>query len=416
MHNKYRWIFGLGLGLVWVFAALGCDADSGRGLPSYDDGYDDYNNNANSGNNDIGNNNNANNNNSNNNNNAYDTGSVPPPVNNDDVVVVTSGVVGRHGTLQARNGKIIDKNGQVAQLRGLSMFWSNWAEGRIFYTPGVVQTLANTWHAGAVRAALAVGPEANGYASDNDGVKQLNLERVETIIDAAIQNNIYVLVDFHTHFADDYIHLAHEFFGHISQKYGRYPHIIYEIWNEPLLNGATSANKLSPDNPNGWTQIIKPYAEQVIATIRQNDSRNLVLVGTRDWSKRVDEVIGNEVQDVNVAYVQHYYIGLHDILERNWGQAAIDAGIPVFISEWGLAIDAYIDKNLSSGVRPEAYNIWPSYIRDNQLCSIAWSVTHKNEPSATLAPTAAQKPDGNWTSADVLGWGQWLQSFNAEMH
>ena len=45
---------------------------------------------------------------------------------------------------------------------------------------------------------------------------------------------IYVIVDWHIHEAVPTKGEAIAFFKQIAQDYGKYPHVIYEDWNEPL--------------------------------------------------------------------------------------------------------------------------------------------------------------------------------------
>ena len=59
---------------------------------------------------------------------------------------------------------------------------------------------------------------------------------------------MYVIIDWHSHKAEDNEKEAIEFFTKMATKYGKHPNIIYEIYNEPL--------KVS------WDDVIKPYAEK----------------------------------------------------------------------------------------------------------------------------------------------------------
>ena len=52
--------------------------------------------------------------------------------------------------------------------------------------------------------------------------------------------------------------------------------MLYEPFNEPLNVS--------------WANVLKPYHEAVIDTIRQSDPDDIVIVGTRNWSQEVDEL------------------------------------------------------------------------------------------------------------------------------
>src|SRR4051812_15043373 len=56
--------------------------------------------------------------------------------------------VGRHGALQVSGSHIVDAAGEPVQLRGMSLFWSQWSN---FYTTDSVDQLAGDWSATVVR-------------------------------------------------------------------------------------------------------------------------------------------------------------------------------------------------------------------------------------------------------------------------
>uniref|UniRef100_A0A914YRG2 Glycoside hydrolase family 5 domain-containing protein n=1 Tax=Panagrolaimus superbus TaxID=310955 RepID=A0A914YRG2_9BILA len=156
--------------------------------------------------------------------------------------------------------------GLPVQLHGMSLFWSQWMAQ--FYNQETVTALKCTWNTNVIRAAMGV--ETGGYL-DN---KQAELQKVYAVIDSAIASGIYVVVDWHDHNASHHQNDAIQFFTNISKKYGNYPNIIYETFNEPL--------KVS------WSSDLKPYHQAVIAAIRANDPNNVIVVGTPNWSQNVD--------------------------------------------------------------------------------------------------------------------------------
>ncbi|MTV40622.1 glycoside hydrolase family 5 protein [Duganella radicis] len=174
-----------------------------------------------------------------------------------------------HGALRIEGSQLVDQHGKQVALAGPSFFWSNtgWGQER-FYNAEAVKTFATGWHASVVRAAMGVD-EGGGLLED-----VANRARVETVVDAAIANGIYVIIDWHSHHAEQYPDQAVAFFTAMARKYGGTPNVIYEIYNEPL--------------DVSWSGTIKPYAEKVIAAIRAADPDNLIVVGTPKWSQDVD--------------------------------------------------------------------------------------------------------------------------------
>lgn len=172
--------------------------------------------------------------------------------------------------------------GKPTSLAGVSLFHSDW--GGKYYNANAVKAAKDEFGAKLVRAALHVEGSGTAYLTANGVVQDAsNIDRVYTVIDAAIANDLYVLVDWHTHKAENFKPQAIKFFTEVAKKYGANPHIIYEIYNEPI--GPNDNNIVAADY---WKNTIKLYAVDVIAAIRAIDPDNLIIVGTGFYSQRVD--------------------------------------------------------------------------------------------------------------------------------
>jgi len=90
--------------------------------------------------------------------------------------------VALHGLLKVKGNRIVDQHGEEVQLRGMSMFWSQW-KGK-YYTPQVVKWLVEDWNINVVRVAIAV--DQGGYATDKK-----EMDKAVTVIQAAIDLGIY---------------------------------------------------------------------------------------------------------------------------------------------------------------------------------------------------------------------------------
>ncbi len=85
--------------------------------------------------------------------------------------------------------------------------------------------LATDWKCSVVRAALGVEPKG-GYLDKPEWSK----EKIEAVIQGATENDVYVIIDWHSHS----IKLAEAklFFAEMARKYGKNPHVIYELFND----------------------------------------------------------------------------------------------------------------------------------------------------------------------------------------
>ena len=298
--------------------------------------------------------------------------------------------VSQHGRLQVNGSKLVDKNGDTIQLRGSSLFWSQW--GGSFYNAKTVNWLAKDWRITVIRAAMGVDGTNSGYMVDS----ATEVAKVDSVVAAAVKAGIYVIIDWHDNDANLRTNEAKAFFAEMSRKYGNLPNVMYEIWNEPQSTPT-------------WTGVIKPYAEQVIPAIRANDPDNLIIVGTRNWSQNVNDVIGHTIQDPNVAYSLHFYVGTHGAWLRTIGDQAINAGIPIFVTEWGIWSDGYVSKNYKLAVDTAQANAWMTWLESRKVSSCMWEINDKDEPSSNLKPGTS--PTGSWTTADLTTAGTFIRTY-----
>lgn len=305
--------------------------------------------------------------------------------NNDqetDGIISDTTVVDIHGLLQVEGNRIVNKNGDAVSLAGNSFFWSNdnWG-GERYYTPEVVSWLQEDWNTTIVRAAMGV-EDSGGYL-DN---KTANKERVQTIVDAAIDVGLYVIIDWHSHHAEDNTDEAVNFFQEMATLYGEYDNVIYEIYNEPL--------------DISWSNTIKPYALSVISAIRAIDPDNLIVVGTPEWSQRVDLAAADPITEFsNIAYTLHFYTIYHHQWLRDRANAALENGIALLITEWGLIGYSLVD--------PEA-NEWMTWCFNNKMSHCNWAVNDKQEEWSILVPGASTS--GGWSDDNLTDSGKLARS------
>lgn len=291
--------------------------------------------------------------------------------------------VERYGQLRIEGNKMVGKDGKPVQLRGMSFFWSQWLDGSKFYHSETVHWLTEDWRCTIVRAAMAV--EHGGYLTSPDLQKQ----RVETIVDAAIEAGIYVIIDYHSHKAHENQEAAVTFFGEMAKKYGDYPNVIYEIYNEP--------------EQVSWSAVVKPYSEAVIAAIREHDPDNIIVCGTPFWCQNVDEAANDPVEGDNIAYSLHFYAASHKQGIRNKAKSALEKGVAVFVTEYGTAEhtgDGFLDE--------QETKIWWKFMDDNHISWCNWSITDKNEKTAALKQGANVK--GNWPDSQISQSGLLVRS------
>jgi endoglucanase len=290
--------------------------------------------------------------------------------------------VQQYGALSVNGNKIVGSAGKPVMLSGVSHFWSNTGWGQEgFYNQKAFSYFAYDWNASLFRVAVG-GHESGGYLEDPAG----NLKRAEVIIDAAIEGGRYVIIDWHSHHAEDNQEVAIKFFKKMAKKYGKTPNVIYEIYNEPL-------------NTASWEQNVKPYAEAVIAAIRAEDPDNLIIVGSPNWSQDADVAANDPIKGyANIAYTLHFYAGTHKQELRNKTQIALDKGLAIFATEWGT-----INANGDGAVAAEETQLWLDFLNANCISNANWSVSNKAEGASIFKPGTSQT--GPWTNDDLTESG-----------
>ncbi len=301
------------------------------------------------------------------------------------------GPVSAYGQLQA--GKNSSGKGQIygsckgvssgneVQVQGMSLFWSIADDvGAPFWTADYVSGLVSRQNIQIIRAAMGVDEDwgAGNYFTNTSRYQGL----MNTVVQAAIDNDIYVIIDYHSHKANENVNNAKTFFKYMAEKWGKYDNVIFEIFNEPT----------SQD----WSTI-KNYADQVISTIRQY-SDNLIVVGNRSWDQYPNEAASNPINDKNVAYTFHFYAGTHSTGKEGANAvSAMNSGLSVFVSEWGT-----VNADGGGSVSGNS-STWLNWMNDHKLSGANWSVSNKNEGASYFNGSAWNYSEsGNWVNTNIF--------------
>ena len=291
-------------------------------------------------------------------------------------MIVFAGPVTEHGKLKVDGLKLVNTNGEPVVLRGVSFGWHNWWPR--FYNAGAVNWLATDWNCNVVRAAMGVEPDS-GYLSKPEWSVQL----VCDVVDAAIKNDIYVIIDWHSH--NIQLEEAKTFFKKMAEKYGKFPNIIYEIFNEP--------------EQQSWKDV-KAYSEEVIKTIRAIDPDNIIMVGSPHWCQDVDIAAANPLKGYsNLVYSLHYYAATHKQHLRDKADVALSRGLPLFVSEC-----AGMEATGNGPINHKEWKIWMEWMENNQISWVSWSISDKKESCSMLLPSASST--GGWMGEDKREWGK----------
>ena len=296
--------------------------------------------------------------------------------------------VKKNGRLSVKGTRLVNSQGKAVVLKGVSTHGINWFPQ--YVNKAAFKTLRDNWGVNCIRLAMYT-EEYNGYCS---GGNQAELRKlINNGVKYATELGMYVIIDWHILSDGNPAKnkkQAISFFKYMAKKYKNQNNIFYEICNEP--NGGTSWNR------------IKGYASSVIKIIRKYDKKNIILVGTPTWSQDVEVAADSPIKGYsNIMYTFHFYAATHGDSYRQKVQAAIQKGLPVFVSEFGISESSgngRIDKN-------EA-NKWMQFLKKNKISYVCWSLCNKNE-SCSLLKSSCSRTE-NFKKSDLSQAGLWYKS------
>ena len=163
--------------------------------------------------------------------------------------------------------------------------------------------------------------------------------------------------------------------------------MLYEICNEP--NGGTS-----------WQQI-RRYANKVIPIIRKNDADSVIIVGTPTWSQDVEKAAKKPLKQKNLLYALHFYAGTHKKDLRDSMIRASEAGLPIFVSEFGIS-----EASGNGTVNTKEANRWIAALDKRGISYVAWNLSNKDEACALLKSSCTKT--SNFSFKNLSTSGKWL--------
>ena len=287
------------------------------------------------------------------------------------------GPVSTYGELKANGGKLSgscpDYSNKAVQVKGMSLFWSSGADSStVFYSEKAVNLMVKEMNIEVIRFAMGVTQEkfqdqGRGYLSSEQG-QTLQKSYLKNVVNAAIDNDIYVIIDWHIESANGNTSEAVKFFEYAAQEYGSYNNVIFEVWNEPV--GADMGTVAS-------------HANSVIAAIRKY-SDNLVLVGSPEWSSHPEQCAQAGIQDSkkNFGCTLHFYAATHQTGNGGYNDRAaqaMSAGVPVFATEWGT-----VSADGNGSPNQSASQAWINWMNQNNVSWANWSASAIKEQSAAF--------------------------------
>lgn len=281
------------------------------------------------------------------------------------------GPVSTYGELKAKNGQLVGSCPQYAstavQVKGMSLFWSSGnTYSTDFYTEKGINRMVDDMGVEVVRFALGAADEKfnSSGRSYTTGGEAFQKAMLKAVVNASIEKDIYVIIDWHIESSTGYTSDAVKFFEYAAKEYGSYNNVIFEIWNEPT----------------GDMNTVKNHADQVIPVIRKY-SDNLILVGSPGWSSQPDVCANAGISDNNYGCTLHFYAATHKMGGYDKAaESAMSKGIPVFATEWGT-----VNANGDGGPDLNSSQSWVNWMSQKKISWTNWNASAMDETSAAFS-------------------------------
>ena len=264
-----------------------------------------------------------------------------------------------NGKLHVQGTDLLDEQGNQVVLKGASTHGLTWFPQ--FVNNGLFKQLSREWNTNLIRLAM--------YSDDYvNGDRKKNLEVLRKGVQYAIENDMYVMVDWHIltdNNPNQNLAEAINFFNMMAKEYADVPNVIFEICNEP--NGDCT-----------WEDI-KEYANIIIPVIRRHKPDALILIGTPNFDREIQEPAKDPVDFENVMYSFHFYATSHKGESLAKLREVVGGGTPIFITESG-----FCEASGDGKIDLESVKQWYATLDSLHLSYTVWSMSNKEEESAMV--------------------------------
>lgn len=292
------------------------------------------------------------------------------------------------GRLQVIDGKLCSESGEKVMLRGVSSY--GLITGETYINEPCFSELSYNYGMNLYRLAMyTYGVGTIGYCTNGD--PERHKQDIANGVEYAKNQDMYVLIDWHI-LSDGnpntYVDKSKLFFAEMAEKYKDYNNVLYEICNEPNGDGVT------------WEEI-KKYANEVIPVIREKDPDSVIIVGTPEWSRLVDQALADPLEYDNIMYTFHFYSASHGEDMRQMVESVSQSGLPIFVTEFGVTA--------ASGGFPrdlESADIWVDMLERENISYCMWSFSSVGEACSALNRNVLK--ENGFEREDFTESGQWI--------
>ncbi len=244
----------------------------------------------------------------------------------------------------------------------------------------------------------------------NDGGMHYR-QLVDDAVNACAGNGVYIVIDLHDFRAPTEVHA--DFWKDVAKRYKDHPAVLFELFNEPhdltwevWRNGGTVTDKkkakdVAAENKEQLTTFTTIGMQKLVAVVRGEGAKNIVIAGGLDWSYDLSGVLnGFALDDLDghgVVYSSHVYPW-----KSGWKGKFVEVAekYPLFLGEVGADTQKmdFIPAN-----RQEDPATWVpdmlGLIQKHKLNWTAWNFHPKSTPRVIL----------DWDYTPTPFWGAFVK-------
>lgn len=151
-----------------------------------------------------------------------------------------------------------------------------------------------------------------------------------------------------------HMELTKQFWAQTASYFKDTPNVIFEIYNEPSYISAEEWKDISADITN---------------VIRSSGAKQLIIVGSPDYSYDLSWIKKSSVKDTNAAYSVHVFPN-RSLWKKNLSE--IKDEVPLIITEWGYTdSDVNAKQSYLMGSRDSFGEPFADYLADNKIGWVA---------------------------------------------
>lgn len=296
--------------------------------------------------------------------------------------------------LHVDGNMVVDTAGNLVTLRGVSIIAPEYATSNPYNpkTPAeYISWLADStrgWYSRILRIPVC----------GINTTPSIAYNFIDPLVQQAIGLGLYVIIDFHN--VTDYGSggtsqtTVLNFWKYFAPKYADSSNVLFEVYNEPI-------------NPADWSQW-KTFIQPVVNAIRAIAPKNIILMGSPQWSTYVNYAVSNPISGGDIVYVYHIYPNqgtpTYSLLNSKFGNAA--NSIPVMITEFGWNQNASYSDAITYGTTSKWGLPFRTYIDAHPTISwVNWVFDNYWMPSIF---------DQNWDLMGNENQGEFIKSWLAE--